>query len=140
MLQGDLDLSRRRLVSTPSRRRSVTVVPSQICPAAVAASCWLARVNQSNICHPRGVYLHTMPHPFSLEDILDTLVLFANDGGASASQIAWELCVEEHQVTQAWQHAARDRLIQPVGHDRQHLIYQLTAAGWATQQDERART
>jgi transposase-like protein len=76
-----------------------------------------------------------MPRPVSLIVLLETLLLFANNGGASANQVAWDLGVEEHRVTQAWQQAINDGLIAPAGHDHQHCIYQLTAAGWATQHE-----
>jgi hypothetical protein len=42
-----------------------------------------------------------MSRSVSLIDLLDTLVLFANDGGASASQVAWDLGSEEHDLTDA---------------------------------------
>jgi transposase-like protein len=77
-----------------------------------------------------------MSRPVTLTDLLDTLVLFANDGGASASQVAWDLGTEERHITQAWQQAINDSLISPAGH--QPGIYQLTAAGWATRHEARA--
>jgi transposase-like protein len=79
-----------------------------------------------------------MPRQVPLIDLLDTLVLFANNGGASASQVAWDLGAEEHHITQAWQQAINDGLISPAGHDHQHLIYQLTAAGWAARYEHPA--
>lgn len=79
-----------------------------------------------------------MQRPISLADLLDTLILFANDGGARASQVAWDLGTQEHNVTEAWRQAIKDGLISPVGHDDQRLIYQLTAAGWAALHEDRA--
>ena len=79
-----------------------------------------------------------MSRSVSLIDLLETLVLFANDGGASASQVAWELGSEEHLITDAWQRAINEGLISPVGRDHPEGIYRLTAGGWATQHAARA--
>jgi transposase-like protein len=79
-----------------------------------------------------------MSRSVSLIDLLDTLVLFANDGGASASQVAWDLGSEEHHITDAWQQAINEGLISPAGPEHEPGICQLTAGGWATQRAARA--
>lgn len=77
-----------------------------------------------------------MSGSISLEELLETLAEFDDNGGASLSLLAWDLCVDECHVAEAWHQAAREGLIRPAGHDGEDLLYRLTDAGWA-QQDER---
>jgi hypothetical protein len=59
-------------------------------------------------------------------------------GGASPGLVAWDLCVEEHEVADAWQRAIADGLLKRSGHDDTHgeQLWRLTAGGWAALDDD----
>lgn len=77
-----------------------------------------------------------MNQPITVEDVLESLADFDMHGGASVGLVAWDRCVEPERLTESWQHAARDGLINPAGHDRQELLYRLTPAGWAAYDEQ----
>jgi hypothetical protein len=63
-------------------------------------------------------------------------------GGASLGLVAWDLCVEEHQVADAWQRAIADGLLKPSGYDDMHgeQLWRLTAGGWLALKDGQSKT
>lgn len=73
-----------------------------------------------------------------LSALLEALADFDQNGGASLSLVAWDLCVDERRLAPTWQQAAREGLIRPAGHEDQDLLYRLTDLGWGCR-DERER-
>jgi len=63
-------------------------------------------------------------------------------GGASLGLVAWDLCVEEHEVADAWERAIADGLLKPSGRDNTlgEPLWRLTAGGWAALDDDQPAT
>ena len=74
----------------------------------------------------------------SLRLVLEAVAGLDAAGGASLGLVAWDLCVEEHEVADAWQRAIADGLLKPSGHDDTHgeQLWRLTAGGWAALDDD----
>lgn len=89
----------------------------------------------SNIRATPGV-CSGMTLPRTVDDVLESLADFDRHGGASVALVAWDLCVEPEQLSDIWQRAARDGLINPAGHEGDQLLYRLTPAGWAAYDGE----
>jgi hypothetical protein len=53
----------------------------------------------------------------SLRLVLEAAAELDSSGGASLALIAWELCVEEHDVAELWERAIAHGLLKPSGHD-----------------------
>jgi hypothetical protein len=49
----------------------------------------------------------------SLRLVLEAVAGLDAVGGASLGLVAWDLCVEEHEVADAWQRAIADGLLKP---------------------------
>ena len=69
----------------------------------------------------------------SVEQVLDVVGGFDVFGGASLGLVAWALCVEEQDVSRAWEQAQRGELLKPAGRDPEHdeQLWKLTTSGWA---------
>lgn len=69
----------------------------------------------------------------SVQQFLEVVAGFDEQGGASLGLVAWELCVDEHEVQSAWEHAITEGWLKPAGHDpaADELLYRFTHAGWA---------
>ena len=69
----------------------------------------------------------------SVEQVLDVIGGFDVFGGASLGLVAWALCVEEQDVSRAWEQAQRAELLKPAGRDPEHdeQLWKLTTSGWA---------
>jgi hypothetical protein len=69
----------------------------------------------------------------SLRPVLEAAAELDSSGGASLALVAWELCVEEHEVGAAWELAIADALLKPAGQDALHgeQRWRLTAGGCA---------
>ena len=69
----------------------------------------------------------------SVEQVLDVVGGFDVLGGASLGLVAWALCVEEQDVSRAWEQAQRGELLKPAGRDPEHdeQLWKLTTSGWA---------
>ena len=76
----------------------------------------------------------------SLRTVLEAAAELDGSGGASLGLVAWDLCVEEHQVARAWERAIVDRLLKLSGHDAVHgeQLWRLTPGGWAALRSETA--
>jgi len=72
-----------------------------------------------------------------LQALLQVVGEFDEYGGASVGLVAWELCVDEWLVADAWEHAKGTRLIVPAGYDQHEQLWRLTPAGWEACQGER---
>ena len=59
-----------------------------------------------------------MAHEISVRQLLEVLGEFDAAGGASLGLVAWELCVEEQRVVDAWEQAHEADLIKSAGADR----------------------
>jgi hypothetical protein len=73
----------------------------------------------------------------SLQAVLQVIGEFDEYGGASVGLIAWELCVDESLVGDAWERAKAAGLIAPAGYDQSEQLWRLTRAGWAARYGER---
>jgi hypothetical protein len=69
----------------------------------------------------------------SVEQVLDVVGDFDVFGGASLGLVAWALCVEEQDVSRAWEQAQRAELLKPAGLDPEHdeQLWKLSTSGWA---------
>jgi len=69
----------------------------------------------------------------SLRLVLEAAAELDSSGGASLALVAWELCVEEHEVAELWERAIAHGLLKPSGHDATYgeQLWRLTAGGWA---------
>ena len=69
----------------------------------------------------------------SLRLVLEAAAELDSSGGASLALVAWELCVEEHEVAERWERAIGHGLLKPSGHDATYgeQLWRLTAGGWA---------
>ena len=65
--------------------------------------------------------------------VLEAAAELDSSGGASLALVAWELCVEEHEVAELWERAIAHGLLKPSGHDATYgeQLWRLTAGGWA---------
>ena len=65
--------------------------------------------------------------------MLEAAAELDTSGGASLGLVAWDLCVEEHEVVRLWERAIVDGLLKPSGHDAVHgeQLWRLTPGGWA---------
>lgn len=68
--------------------------------------------------------------PVSLQQVLEVVAEFDDCGGASLGLVAWELCLDEELVAQAWQQALSYGLIRPAGRDWKEQLWRLSAGGW----------
>jgi hypothetical protein len=66
----------------------------------------------------------------SLQGVLAVVGEFDESGGASLGLVAWELCVDERLVSDAWERASATGLIAPAGFDQHEQLWRLTPAGW----------
>jgi hypothetical protein len=73
----------------------------------------------------------------SLQAVLEVVGEFDEYGGASVGLVAWELCVDERLVAEAWEQAKARRLIAPAGYDQSEQLWRLTPAGWAARHGAR---
>ena len=78
-----------------------------------------------------------MRRAISVQAVLEVVGEFDPSGGASVGLVAWELCVEERLVLNAWERARIAGLIAAAGHDQHEQLWRLTPAGWATHRGER---
>ena len=78
----------------------------------------------------------------SLRLVLEAVAGLDSAGGASLGLAAWDLCVEEDEVADAWQRAIAGGLLKPSGHDDTHgeQLWRLTAGGWAALGDDQPDT
>ena len=53
----------------------------------------------------------------SLRLVLEAAAELDGSGGASLGLVAWDLCVEEHEVARVWERAIVFGLLKPSGHD-----------------------
>jgi len=74
----------------------------------------------------------------SLQAVLEVVREFDESGGANIGLVAWELCVDEPRVADAWEQARAAGLIAPAGYDQREQLWRLTPAGWAVSRHERA--
>ena len=72
----------------------------------------------------------------SLQTVLKVVGEFDQSGGASVGLVAWELCVDEPLVADAWEQARAAGLIAPAGYDQHEQLWRLTPAGRAASQSE----
>ena len=65
--------------------------------------------------------------------VLEVVGDFDESGGGSVGLVAWELCVDEQRVADAWEQARAEGLLRPAARDRVHdeQLWRLTAGGWA---------
>ena len=47
--------------------------------------------------------------------VLEAAAELASSGGASLALVAWEVCVEEHEVAEIWERAVAHGLLKPFG-------------------------
>lgn len=68
----------------------------------------------------------------SVQQLLEVLAAFDEDGGASPGLVAWELFVDERDVQPAWEHAIAEDWLKPAGRDpaSDEKLYRLTLDGW----------
>jgi hypothetical protein len=78
----------------------------------------------------------------SLRLVLQAVAALDSAGGASVGLAAWDLCVEEHELVDAWQRAIADGLLKPSGHHEPNgeQVWRLTAGGWAALEDDHLDT
>ena len=78
----------------------------------------------------------------SLPLVLEAAAGLDAAGGASLGLVAWDLCVEEHEVADAWERAIADGLLKPSGRDNTlgEPLWRLTAGGWAALDDDQPAT
>ena len=69
----------------------------------------------------------------SLPLVLEAAAGLDAAGGASLGLVAWDLCVEEHEVADAWERAIADGLVNPSGRDDtlSEQLWRLTPGGWS---------
>jgi hypothetical protein len=69
----------------------------------------------------------------SVQQLLEVIAGFDEHGGASPGLVAWELCVDEHDVQSAWEHATTAGWLSAAGSDPagDEPLYRLTLSGWA---------
>ena len=63
-----------------------------------------------------------MRRAISVQAVLEVVGEFDPSGGASVGLVAWELCVEERLVLDAWERARIAGLIAAAGHDRRAAV------------------
>jgi hypothetical protein len=73
----------------------------------------------------------------SLQAVLEVLGEFDECGGATVGLVAWELCLDEPLVAEAWERARVIGLIAPAGYDQHEQLWRLTPAGWAARHGQR---
>lgn len=78
----------------------------------------------------------------SVEQVLDVVAGFDVFGGASFVLVAWALCVEEQDVSRAWEQAQRAELLKPAGRDPEHdeQLWKLSTSGWAERRAAEGRS
>ena len=69
----------------------------------------------------------------SLRLVLEAAAELDTSGGASLGLVAWDLCVEEHEVAPVWERAIVFGLLKPCGQDDAHgeQLWRLTPGGWS---------
>lgn len=69
----------------------------------------------------------------SEQGLLDVLADFDSLGGGSVGLVAWELYVDEPEVSEAWTTAIAAGWVEPAGWDDVfgERLWRLTATGWA---------
>lgn len=74
----------------------------------------------------------------SLRLVLEAVAGVDAAGGAGVDLVAWDLCVEEHEIVDAWWQAIADGLLKPSGNDDicGERLWRLTAGGWAALRDD----
>jgi len=65
--------------------------------------------------------------------VLEAAAELDGSGSPSLGLVAWDLCVEEHEVARVWERAIVDGLLKPSGQDDAHgeQLWRLTPGGWS---------